>query len=1083
MMNAPVPASRGDPAAVPPESDPLAIRLVPRGEAVEVTWEADVLGRRVSDFRPPYDAAMLPLVIKALDAVQRPSHPVKGPQFGPEERDRLTARGYWAGDRVVADIHRRVGQELHAALVADPRGATALSTARDHATAQGRSLAYLLRLPPEATELAALPWELLWDDREPLLLSRGRLASCVRYLDLDQALPPPSWPGTTLRLLAIAPHAGIPEKVRQEERAARAAAWDELTRSGLVAMEEMSPATAGGLVDRIQAGPPVDILHVYGHGRYQDGRGALLFDAAGGGDAWLGADRLAALLGPARLIVLHACQSARVGSGGLLTGVAPALSAAGVPAVVAMQLAFRVAAATRFAGVVYRSLARGESVQDAVGRARQALYVEESDGASWYVPTLTIRARDTGPLRLRAQEVAVLGSPPDPPIRGVFAGVPAQGPPLVGRDATLVELRRRAAEGGKLVLHGLPGVGKSALALALAHDEATRTRFGGGVLWAGLGPQAQIDNILGLWEAAVTEGAGANPGGRPPRTAAERAEQLSASLRKVSGGRPFLVVLDDAWRPEDLLDFEPFAAPGSAVLLTTRDEALAAGYVEDPSRRVRVPELGDTAAIDLLARAAPGARAADLPGLNALAQAVGYLPLALVLMGRELAANDRQERWIHQAVGRLNSARERLALVEPSRRPGTAGVPLSLQAVVELSLDALPDDATRAAFTELGVFAPKPGDFSRAAALAVWQASEDVGDAYLRTLYWRGLLEITGQDRFSVHHVLAAVAGVRLTDAATMAARHFAYHVGFVEADREAWRAIAAELAQIQRAWDWAAQTPGQDRRVIQLAGAMRVFLERRGLRAQQRVWLERAVGAARALGDRAEEGRLLGSLGLCWWQLGEHRKAVECLEHALTVSRQAGDRQAEGRHLGSLGLVWASAMFRDLAIDYYEQALEIARELSDREGEGSHLGALGLALVEEGVARLARGEATKDDAAPYFRRAIACYEQALEFARAIDDRTAEGSHLGNLGNAWLLLGDAARAKDLLDQALTKLREKGERPNEGFHLVNLGDAERALGNLPAARRSWQEALAIYEAHGDPRAPMLRARLREIGGNS
>src|SRR4051812_10418464 len=65
-----------------------------------------------------------------------------------------------------------------------------------------------------------------------------------------------------------------------------------------------------------------------------------------------------------------------------------------------MQLTVRVAAATRFAGVVYRSLARGVSVQRAVSQARQALFVEESDGASWYVPTLTIRARDTGPLRL-----------------------------------------------------------------------------------------------------------------------------------------------------------------------------------------------------------------------------------------------------------------------------------------------------------------------------------------------------------------------------------------------------------------------------------------------------------------------------------------------------------------------------------------------------------------------------------------------------------------------------------------------------------------------------------------------------------
>lgn len=397
-MNHPDLAARDDPA-VSSDSYPLTLRLVPRGDTVQVTWEANVIGSRSSEFRPPYDAAMLPLVIKALDAAQWPSHPLKGPQFDASERDRLAARDYWADGRVVTDIHRRVGRELYVALVADPKGATALRTARDHATEKHLPLAYLLRFPPEATELTALPWELLWDDREPLLFSRGQLASCVRYLDLDEALPQSSRPGTTLRLLAIAPLAQVPEKVRQEERAARTA-WAELIRLGNVTMEELSPATPKGLVDRIQGRPPVDILHFYGHGRYKDGHGALLFDAVGGGETWLDEKKLTASLGEARLIILHACQSAMVGSEGLLTGVAPALSAAGVPAVVAMQLTIRVAAAARFAEVFYRSLARGESVQNAVSQARQALYVEESDGASWYVPTLTIRARDTGPLRL-----------------------------------------------------------------------------------------------------------------------------------------------------------------------------------------------------------------------------------------------------------------------------------------------------------------------------------------------------------------------------------------------------------------------------------------------------------------------------------------------------------------------------------------------------------------------------------------------------------------------------------------------------------------------------------------------------------
>jgi hypothetical protein len=60
----------------------------------------------------------------------------------------------------------------------------------------------------------------------------------------------------------------------------------------------------------------------------------------------------------------------------------------------------RAAAATRFSEVMYKALARGEPLQRAVVQARQALYVEEADGASWYVPTLTIRASDAGPLFL-----------------------------------------------------------------------------------------------------------------------------------------------------------------------------------------------------------------------------------------------------------------------------------------------------------------------------------------------------------------------------------------------------------------------------------------------------------------------------------------------------------------------------------------------------------------------------------------------------------------------------------------------------------------------------------------------------------
>jgi hypothetical protein len=392
------------PAATQPsaalEQIVLELRIVPQGEGAQIIWDSDEAGHHTSQFRLPYDATTLPLVIKALNAIQHPDHPSKGPKFEQAERDQLAGLGLWQGDRVSADIDKQVGRALYDQLLVDDGAKIALSGVRNAAIASGRPLAFLLRFPPNAVDLAALPWELLWDSANPLILSQGQVASFVRYLDLQQALPPPHTLGQTLRILAVAPNAAIPPEVRAEERQARTNAWAKLQADGKVALEELSPALVTDLVDRIQNGPPVDILHFYGHGRYKNGRGELLFDAPGDGNAWVAAERLAALLGQTRLVMLHACKSGTVGEAGLLTGVAPALIAANAPMVVAMQLTVQMDAATRFAGIVYNDLARGRSIQEAVSRGRQALFVEATDGASWYVPTLTIRSRDTGPMWL-----------------------------------------------------------------------------------------------------------------------------------------------------------------------------------------------------------------------------------------------------------------------------------------------------------------------------------------------------------------------------------------------------------------------------------------------------------------------------------------------------------------------------------------------------------------------------------------------------------------------------------------------------------------------------------------------------------
>jgi tetratricopeptide (TPR) repeat protein len=278
-----------------------------------------------------------------------------------------------------------------------------------------------------------------------------------------------------------------------------------------------------------------------------------------------------------------------------------------------------------------------------------------------------------------------------------------------------------------------------------------------------------------------------------------------------------------------------------------------------------------------------------------------------------------------EALAQRNLFRELLALRDDQARPGMQVVSPTLQAVIELSLAALPDDRAREAFTQLAVFAAKPADFSREAALAVWNMEAPEGDRWLRVLTQRNLLEITSGGRFSLHQLLAEVARVRLGEQLVdTAERHCDYYLGLVDQDREAWRTIEAELPQVRQAWQWASSTSGQDARVLDLVGAMRLFLERRGLGTTQLAWYERALGAARLLGQRSDEGTLLNNIGVVHQSRGELDQALSYYEQALPIRREVGDRSGEAITQFNIGMVHRSRGEMSAAVAALECAVEL---------------------------------------------------------------------------------------------------------------------------------------------------------------
>lgn len=254
---------------------------------------------------------------------------------------------------------------------------------------QGKGMRIRLRV--DAPELSQLPWEYVYDDTFRFFALQ-RETPLVRYMPRPFAAESVSAPSPMKVLLAIAaPKDQATLSVDEEEKRIRNAV---AFMGDAVQLTVLRNATPEKLHGALAARPHV--FHFIGHGVVQNSQGALVFENIFGQSQLLDADQLLFLMGNTgvKVVILNACKTAAHDARDAMMGVAPALVAAEIPAVIAMQFNVPDRTAVGFTRDLYRFLAAGYPLDAAVTEMRIGAYIGANDKYYWGIPALFMRAPD-----------------------------------------------------------------------------------------------------------------------------------------------------------------------------------------------------------------------------------------------------------------------------------------------------------------------------------------------------------------------------------------------------------------------------------------------------------------------------------------------------------------------------------------------------------------------------------------------------------------------------------------------------------------------------------------------------------------
>lgn len=523
--------------------------------------------------------------------------------------------------------------------------------------------------------------------------------------------------------------------------------------------------------------------------------------------------------------------------------------------------------------------------------------------------------------------------------------LPPDPPEFTGRNTEIQQIETDLQAGWAVSIVGMAGVGKSALAVRVAHR--LKQQFPGGQIYLNLrGADTHPLTVEAALESLLPA-LGVDPAQVPPALPNQVALYRSHIAQSST-----LVLLDNAADAQQVQDLLPSAG---ACLITSRRQLNGLAGVKP----LNLEALPAEQALELLQKVLPPERVqAEAEAARAIVGYCGRLPLALRIAAATLAMRSWQGQCkLAVYAQQLADERQRLKLLKLQD--------LDIRARFELSYRELEPTAVQL----LGGLGLLPGDFGTDILLPLTAEPAELVQAALAALVDGRLVDPApdSTERYILHDLMRLFALEKLEAGAEPAAiaaakvrlvqwcgeranlwenaldpqrrrqlaEALATHWAAEEPDNSTRTAadLEPQLFQVALSWfeaerkilvqafDWAAETQQWQVSVALAADLVPFF----GLRSYWGDWVsthQQAITAAQQANDPRGEGKSLGNLGAVYDSQGKWSEAIDCYKQSLKITRAIGDVHGEGHSLANLGVLYELQKHLDQAMTLWREAL-----------------------------------------------------------------------------------------------------------------------------------------------------------------